>query len=112
MAVLSASASRVPYSSTCTEWSMTSSAGASGLTRCGSPPSRAIASRMAARSTTHGTPVKSCMMTQEGLDICARDVHAVLAAQQVLEQDLERVRQPTEVVTRERGEAVVGVGAR
>ena len=32
--------------------------------RCGSPPSAAIASRMAARSTTAGTPVKSCSSTR------------------------------------------------
>src|SRR5665647_3029142 len=42
---------------------MTSSAGASGLIRAGSPPRSAIASRMVARSTTQGTPVKSCMIT-------------------------------------------------
>ena len=57
----------MPYSSTCTEWSMTSSAGASGLTFCGSPPSLTMASRIAARSTTHGTPVKSCMITRAGV---------------------------------------------
>src|SRR5688572_6041821 len=32
--------------------------------RFGSPPSVRIASRMAARSTTHGTPVKSCSSTR------------------------------------------------
>jgi hypothetical protein len=32
--------------------------------RCGSPPSRAIASRIAARSTTAGTPVKSWSSTR------------------------------------------------
>ena len=58
----------MPYSSTCTEWSMTSSAGASGLISCGSPPSRTIASRIAARSTTAGTPVKSCMITRAGVN--------------------------------------------
>src|SRR5205807_1909210 len=42
-----------------TEWSMTSSAGASGLTLSGSPPSSVTASRMVARSTTQGTPVSS-----------------------------------------------------
>ncbi len=46
-----------------TEWSMTSSAGMSGLTRSGLPPRAFTASRMAARSTTAGTPVKSCMRT-------------------------------------------------
>ena len=47
---------------------MTSSAGASGLTFDGSPPSSVTASRMVARSTTHGTPVKSCMITRAGVN--------------------------------------------
>ncbi len=47
---------------------MTSSAGASGLIRVGSPPRSAIASRMVARSTTQGTPVKSCMTTRAGVN--------------------------------------------
>ena len=47
---------------------MTRSTGISGLTRLGSPPSRAIAERIAARSTTPGTPVKSCMTTRAGLN--------------------------------------------
>ena len=34
--------------------------------RSGSPPARATASRIAARSTTAGTPVKSCSTTREG----------------------------------------------
>ncbi len=51
-----------------TEWSMTSSAGASGLTRFGSPPSSATASRIVARSTMQGTPVKSCMTTRAGVN--------------------------------------------
>ena len=46
---------------------MTSSAGKSGLTRVGSPPMRLMASRMAARSTTAGTPVKSCRITRAGM---------------------------------------------
>ena len=50
-----------------TEWSMTSSTGTSGLTCVASPPRRASASRMAARSTTPGTPVKSCMSTRSGV---------------------------------------------
>ena len=45
---------------------MTSSTGCSGLTRLGSPPSRAMPSRIAARSTTAGTPVKSCRSTRAG----------------------------------------------
>ena len=47
---------------------MTSSAGFSGLILFGSPPSSVIASRMVARSTTAGTPVKSCMMTRAGVN--------------------------------------------
>ena len=54
--VAAAANRRVPYSSTCTEWSITSSAGASGLMSCGLPPRRVIASRIAARSTMAGTP--------------------------------------------------------
>src|SRR6266550_2145084 len=46
---------------------MTSSAGTSGLILLASPPRSAIASRMAARSTTAGTPVKSCMTTRAGV---------------------------------------------
>src|ERR1017187_166551 len=57
-------AASVPYSSTCTEWSITRSTGWSGLIFDALPPSFASASRMAARSTTHGTPVKSCSSTR------------------------------------------------
>jgi hypothetical protein len=46
---------RRPKTSVITEWSMTSSAGASGLIPVGSPPSSATASRMVARSTMQGT---------------------------------------------------------
>jgi hypothetical protein len=41
--------------------------GASGLTRSGSPPRVLMASRIAARSTTAGTPVKSCISTRAGI---------------------------------------------
>ncbi len=47
---------------------MTSSAGASGSILAGSPPSSFTASRMVARSTTTGTPVKSCMTTRAGVN--------------------------------------------
>ena len=47
---------------------MTSSAGASGLMRLASPPRSTTASRMVARSTTQGTPVKSCMITRAGVN--------------------------------------------
>ena len=55
-----------PNTSTWTEWSMTSSDGRSGLIRAGSPPRSRIASRMAARSTIAGTPVKSWRRTRAG----------------------------------------------
>lgn len=47
---------------------MTMSAGESGLTLFGSPPRVVTASRMVARSTTQGTPVKSCMITRAGVN--------------------------------------------
>src|SRR5215211_1760008 len=59
-------ASGRPAMSATTEWSMTSSAGARGLMRVGSPPRGPMASRMAARSTMAGTPVKSCIRTRAG----------------------------------------------
>ena len=46
---------------------MTSSTGCSGLTFRGSPPSRTMPSRIAARSTTAGTPVKSWSSTRAGV---------------------------------------------
>ena len=75
-----------------------------------------MASRMAARSTIAGTPVKSCSSTRAGmneislrrlclrvplrdrLDVFGRDGVAVLEAQEVLEQDPQRVGQPRDVV--------------
>jgi hypothetical protein len=60
------SASALANASTCTEWSMTRSHGTSGLIFFGSPPRRCIGARIAARSTTHGTPVKSCSTTRPG----------------------------------------------
>src|SRR3990172_6925602 len=45
---------------------MTRSTGRRGLIRRGSPPRRARAARIAARSTTAGTPVKSCIRTRAG----------------------------------------------
>src|SRR5438128_682614 len=63
---LAPNAAEVPKTSTCTEWSITRSAGWSGLIRFGSPPMRRTASRIAARSPTAGTPVKSCKTTRAG----------------------------------------------
>ncbi len=45
---------------------MTRSTGTSGLAFLGSAPIFLRASRMAARSTTQGTPVKSCKTTRAG----------------------------------------------
>ena len=45
---------------------MTRSTGTSGLIFSASPPSFCIALRIAARSTTAGTPVKSCISTRAG----------------------------------------------
>ncbi len=74
---LPAKASGPPNRSAITEWSITSSAGASGLIRAGSPPSSATASRMVARSTTAGTPVKSCITTRAGLNWISVDGSAL-----------------------------------
>ena len=46
---------------------MTSSDGICGLIWLALPPSLPTASRIAARSTTHGTPVKSCSTTRAGM---------------------------------------------
>jgi len=51
---------------------MTSSAGKSGLILAASPPSFCIAARIAARSTTAGTPVKSCRSTRAGMNAISR----------------------------------------
>ena len=51
---LRSNASGRPKTSATTEWSMTSSAGTSGLILAGSPPSCCMASRIVARSTTAG----------------------------------------------------------
>ena len=90
---------------------MIRSTGTSGLILAASEPSSSIASRIAARSTIAGTPVKSCISTRAGWNgisfdgsafasqeaivstLLGGDRVAVLQAQHVLEQDLERVRQ-------------------
>ena len=51
---------------------MTSSAGDSGLIIAALPPSLTTASRIAARSTTAGTPVKSCSTTRAGVNEISR----------------------------------------
>ena len=77
-----------------------------------------MASRIAARSTTAGTPVKSCRSTRpgvkeiscdgsadaipagDGLDVGAGHGDSVLRPQHVLEQHAQRVREPHDVVAR------------
>jgi hypothetical protein len=68
----------VPNSSTMTEWSMTRSTGTSGLIFCGIAAERpaSMPSRMAARSTTAGTPVKSCISTRAGRKAISYALHA------------------------------------
>ena len=56
---------------------MTSSTGWSGLIFLGSPPSRFMASRIAARSTIAGTPVKSCSSTRLGRNAISRSGSAL-----------------------------------
>ncbi len=85
----------------------------------GSPPISARASRMAARSTTPGTPVKSCMRTRSGVkaisvvgcnpcllaarpaghgfDVGGVDLASVFVAEEVLEQNLHGVGQAGDV---------------
>ena len=58
-----------PYLSTITEWSITRSTGDRGLIFLGSPFSFFIAALIDARSTTAGTPVKSCIRTRAGLKL-------------------------------------------
>ncbi len=67
-ATFRSNASGRPKMSATTEWSMTSSAGTSGLIFAGSPPRSRMASRMVARSTTAGTPVRSCRITRAGVN--------------------------------------------
>ena len=62
-------ASGLAKASTWTEWSTTRSTGIKGLTFCAEPSSPVIetmADRIAARSTTVGTPVKSWSTTLPG----------------------------------------------
>ena len=115
----------MPNWSTWTEWSITRSTGTSGLMRAGSPPISAIASRMAARSTTHGTPVKSWRITRAGMNGSSNSAgwvgsqaasartssrspgpsRVAACAQQVLEEHLDGVRQARQVARRRRRRA-------
>ena len=71
---------------------MTSSTGTSGLIAAGSPPISAIASRSAARSTTHGTPVKSCRITRAGVKAISFDGSAL--ASHVASASMSSARMP------------------
>jgi hypothetical protein len=68
MRSFSARAPAHPASSAITEWSMMRVVGIWGFTFSGSPPRAAIASRMAAKSTKTGTPVKSWKRTLDGMN--------------------------------------------
>ena len=83
----------------------------SGLIFAGSPPRSAIAFRIAARSTTAGTPVRSCSRTRDGENEISFDgsafasqrgdrvdVRLAAVAQHVLEQHAQRVGQARDVV--------------
>ena len=95
---------------------MTRSAGTSGLTRAGSPPSSAIASRITARSTTAGTPgevledhpgrherdlglgrLRPAATTRSVSTSARLDDAAAGVAEHVLEEDLEGDRARPEV---------------
>src|ERR1700676_4629554 len=109
---------------------MTRSTGTSGLIFSASPPSACIALRIAARSTTAGTPVKSCISTRpgrnaisfwrarlqplrNGQDVVLLDGAAVLVAQQVLQQHLHGIGKfgdSLQTVLLGGGQAVIGVG--
>jgi hypothetical protein len=65
-AMFCASARGLAASMTLTEWSITRCTGTLGLTRAGSPPRSATASRSAARSTSAGVPSRSWRMTRAG----------------------------------------------
>src|SRR5882757_9480257 len=116
MAVLAASAPGVPYSSTCTEWSITSS-DAFGV----APQAHdGIAHGREVHHTRHAGEVlqnDACggegdlvgrgrlrIPLEQRLDVAAGDAHAVLEAQQILEENLQRVGQARELVLRQRRE--------
>ena len=105
-----------------TEWSMTSSAGASGLTLVGSPPRSLdglahggqVDHAGHAGEVLHQHPrrgeldlharVGGRVPAAERADVVGGDVRAVLRAQQVLQQDLQGVGQavvPLDLVDRE-----------
>ena len=110
---------------------MTRSTGTSGLIFSASPPSVCIALRIAARSTTAGTPVKSCISTRAGTerdfmlelallqpfrdrdDVFLLDGAAVLVAQQIFQQHLHGIGKPgnsLQTVLLGGGQAVIDVG--
>jgi hypothetical protein len=74
---------------------MTSSAGTSGLILFGSPSRSAIASRIAARSTTAGTPVKSCMTTRAGVNAISFAGSAVWSQVAIASTSCERTAVPS-----------------
>ena len=69
---------------------MTRSTGTRGSIACASPPSSSMASRIAARSTSAGTPVKSCISTRAGWNGISVAGSAV-ASQVAIASTFERV---------------------
>ena len=91
-----------------------------------------MASRIAARSTTAGTPVKSCISTRAGLkaisfsaaplcwlqlrrilDVGLAGAAAIFIAQHVLDDDLQGERQPRDAgqaVLLRSGQRIIGIG--
>jgi hypothetical protein len=112
----------MPNSSTMTEWSMTRSTGTSGLILVVSPPSLAIASRIAARSTTArnagevlhqharravldlAVRMRVLLPVDQRLHIIPRHGEAaILETQQIFEQHLHAERQARDVAQLCRG---------
>ena len=103
-------AARVPKSSTCTEWSMTSSTGMQRVDLRRVAAQRLHRVAHGGQVDDAGTPVKSCSSTRagvkpisrvrlrlrlplrQGLDVGLANGQAVLVAEQVFEQDFERER--------------------
>src|SRR5437868_4843185 len=101
-------ASRDANSSTCTEWSITSSAGIRGLIRFGSPPCSRIAHRGEVDDARDAGEVLEENPRRRERDLSRRligrdpagdrlDLGLAPVSQHVLEQDAERVREPCDV---------------
>ena len=85
---------------------MIRSTSTSGETLDGSPPARAIAERIAARSTTAGTPVKSCIRTRDGMkarsavaEPCGHDASARTSSSETSRVPARRRRFSSRILT-------------